>query len=185
MPNLTPLRRLRQTLRGRRRGLGALAVGAGLALAAAGCGSATTNGASTSSAGAGGTAALVSTASNASLGQVLVDSQGLTLYYFKLDTSTKSDCTGACATTWPPLLLPSGVTTPTGSGLSGLGTIMRSDGSHQVTFHGHPLYTYSGDSAAGQANGQGIDNDWYAQTTGSSTGTGATTTTKPSSGYGY
>jgi predicted lipoprotein with Yx(FWY)xxD motif len=185
MANLTPLRRLRQTLRGRRCGLGVLAVGAGIAVVAAGCGSGTPNSTSTSSAGAGGTAAIVSTASNASLGQVLVDSHGFTLYYFKLDTPTKSNCTGSCATTWPPLLLPAGVTTPTGSGVSGLGTIMLPDGSHQVTYHGHPLYTYAGDSAAGQTNGQGIDNDWYAQTTGSSTGSGATTTTKPSSGYGY
>lgn len=88
-------------------------------------------------------------------GTVLTDGQGKTLYTFSLDTDGTSHCTDACATAWPPLLLNSGNPVAP-SGLSGsLGLITRADGSHQVTYNNQPLYYFSGDSAAGQANGNG------------------------------
>lgn len=99
-----------------------------------------------------------------SLGKVLVDSQGRTLYLFEADKGTMSTCTGACASVWPPL-----TTTgkPTGGGgvqASKLGTSKRADGTMVVTYNGHPLYAYAGDSAPGQTTGQGIDGfgaEWY------------------------
>ncbi|HZU75673.1 MAG TPA: hypothetical protein VFA70_02855 [Dehalococcoidia bacterium] len=88
-------------------------------------------------------------------GTVLTDGQGKTLYTFSLDTDGTSHCTDACATAWPPLALASGNPVAP-SGLSGsLGVITRSDGTRQVTYNNQPLYYFSGDSAAGQANGNG------------------------------
>ena len=84
---------------------------------------------------------------------VLTNAQGFTLYWFAPDTSTTSNCNGACATFWPPLKGPA-----SGSGIKGtFGTITRSDGSTQATFDGHPLYTYKGDTAPGQATGNGLN----------------------------
>jgi predicted lipoprotein with Yx(FWY)xxD motif len=110
---------------------------------------------------AGGTA--VKTRHN-KLGTYLVDGQGRTLYLFQKDT-TKSKCSGACAQNWPPV-----TTTGNPSGAGGvrkalLGTIKRSDGKTQVTYGGHPLYTYVGDSKPGDTNGQGLTAfgaRWYA-----------------------
>ena len=92
---------------------------------------------------------------------VLTNAKGLTLYWFAPDTPTKSVCNGSCAAYWPPVL---GAQTA-GRGVTGkLGTIKRADGSTQATYDGHPLYTYIGDSAPGQANGNNIDLNggyWY------------------------
>jgi predicted lipoprotein with Yx(FWY)xxD motif len=83
---------------------------------------------------------------------VLANAKGFTLYTFAPDTSTTSKCNGACAQSWPP------VKAATASGVkSPFATIKRSDGSTQLTFHGHPLYTFSGDTAPGQANGNGTN----------------------------
>lgn len=99
---------------------------------------------------------------NGQYGSILVDSQGMTLYRFTKDSAGTSACNGTCATTWPPLTVASGTTPTSGAGVTGtLGTITRQDGSEQVTFNGSPLYTFSGDSAAGQTNGQGIENLWF------------------------
>lgn len=85
---------------------------------------------------------------------VLTDSKGLTLYWFGPDTATKSNCNGSCAGFWPPVPAPA---TP-GSGVTGtIGSIKRNDGSMQATYKGHPLYTYKGDTAPGQANGNGLN----------------------------
>lgn len=85
---------------------------------------------------------------------VLTNAKGLTLYWFVPDTSTKSNCNGSCAQIWPPVTGPA----TAGSGVTGkLGTITRSDGSTQATYDGHPLYTYTADTAPGQANGNGIN----------------------------
>jgi predicted lipoprotein with Yx(FWY)xxD motif len=94
-----------------------------------------------------------------SLGQILVDGQGRTLYLFEADKAGTSRCQGPCASAWPPYL--SNGTPRAGTGVAGslLGTSMRSDGDGgtQVTYHGHPLYYYAGDSEAGDTAGQGLD----------------------------
>jgi predicted lipoprotein with Yx(FWY)xxD motif len=120
-------------------------------------------------------------------GTVLTDGQGKTLYTFSLDTDGTSHCADACATAWPPLELASG--TPVApSGLSGtLGVISRSDGKRQVTYNNQPLYYFSGDSAAGQANGNGrtaFNGTWrVAQPAGAATAsTGATPPSGTASG---
>ena len=93
--------------------------------------------------------------------EVLTNAQGYTLYWFAPDTPTRSTCNGTCAVYWPPVTGPP----VAGAGVTGrLGTIKRSDGATQVTYDGHPLYTYIGDSAPGQANGNDINLNgglWY------------------------
>ena len=85
---------------------------------------------------------------------VLTNAAGRTLYWFAPDTSTKSACYGSCASYWPPVTGP----LTAGSGVHGtLGTIARTDGAAQETYNGHPLYTYAGDSAPGQANGNNLN----------------------------
>jgi predicted lipoprotein with Yx(FWY)xxD motif len=85
---------------------------------------------------------------------VLANAKGFTLYWFAPDTATKSACYGSCAAYWPPVTGP----VTAGPGVTGkLSTIARSDGSVQATYDGHPLYTYVGDSAPGQANGNGLN----------------------------
>jgi predicted lipoprotein with Yx(FWY)xxD motif len=121
--------------------------------------------------------------------QVLVDSQGMTLYWFAIDTSSKSNCSGSCATYWPPVTGP----LTAGSGVTGtLGTITRSDGTKQATYLGHPLYTYVGDKSAGQATGNGKNLSgglWWEMTVSGATpapGAGSTATASSGGGgYGY
>jgi predicted lipoprotein with Yx(FWY)xxD motif len=122
------------------------------------------------------------------LGTLLADAQGLTVYTFAADTSTASHCTGACAAAWPPVTVNG---TPTAaSGIPGtLGTITRAGGVKQVTWNGHPLYTFKVDTASGQVNGNGVTAfgaKWYAIT---SSGTVPASSSSPSSsgggGYGY
>jgi hypothetical protein len=75
-----------------------------------------------------------------------------------------STCSGACATAWPPLIAKAAPTAGTGATASDLATISRSDGSKQVTYDGHPLYYFAGDSGAGQTNGEGVNGfgaPWY------------------------
>ena len=92
---------------------------------------------------------------------VLTDAQGLTLYWFAPDSPTASRCTGSCAAYWPPVA----GTPKAGPGITGkLGTIRRPGGAAQATYDGHPLYTYAGDSAPGQARGNNLDLNggyWY------------------------
>ena len=84
---------------------------------------------------------------------VLASSKGFTLYSFGPDTSTTSKCNETCATNWPPAKSP-----VTAAGVTGrFGTITRSGGSAQATFNGHPLYTFAGDTAPGQAKGNGLN----------------------------
>ena len=79
-------------------------------------------------------------------GPILATSSGATVYRFVKDANDKSNCSGVCAVVWPPVLLAKGQTKPDGKGVSHLGAIMRSNGSHQVTYEGIPLYTYVRDS---------------------------------------
>jgi predicted lipoprotein with Yx(FWY)xxD motif len=90
------------------------------------------------------------------LGRILVDSAGRTLYLFKADVGTKSACSGACATAWPPLLVTGKPTAGPGLTASKLGTITRSGGKRQVTYNGHPLYLFIKDKKPGQTAGQGV-----------------------------
>ena len=107
-------------------------------------------------------AVVVSAHTVGSLGTILVDQSGLTLYRFSPDGTGKTTCTGACAATWPPLTVSSPQATA-GSGVtaSALGTIARPDGSMQVTFNGMPLYRFSGDKKAGDTAGQGVGGTWF------------------------
>jgi predicted lipoprotein with Yx(FWY)xxD motif len=142
----------------------------GIALVAAGCGGtshAAPSGGSGSAYGAATpaakNAATVSTRSTG-LGTVLVDGQGRTLYLFEKDNGTTSSCAGACASVWPPL-------STTGKGAAGDGlpagklrSTKRSDGTTQLTYAGHPLYTYAGDGKPGDVKGQGLNQfgaKWY------------------------
>jgi predicted lipoprotein with Yx(FWY)xxD motif len=115
-------------------------------------------------AGAAGTAAAVKTR-HVELGTVLVDGKGRTLYLFQKDTTSKSRCTGACAENWPPLLTTGKASAGGSARKSLLGTAKRSDGTTQVTYNGHPLYTFINDQAPGDVKGQGVSAfgaRWYA-----------------------
>ncbi len=95
---------------------------------------------------------------------LLTNAQGRTLYYFKADTPTTTACSGGCASTWPPYLS-SGAGTPTSaSALTGKLAVQTTANGQQITYNGHLLYTYSGDSAPGQTNGEGIGNKWFVAT---------------------
>jgi len=125
---------------------------------------------------------------HSTLGTVLANSQGMTLYWFAADHGNTSACSGACASAWPPV-----IGTPvaaTGVTLSGtLGTITRSDGTKQATWDGHPLYAFSGDTASGQVSGNKVNGFgalWYAVTlsSGSGAGAGGGASTAPTSSAG-
>jgi len=171
---------------------------AAFALALSACASSSSSSSSTpaTSAPAAGGSAAASSASGGTLDMttingtaVVTNSKGMTLYWFVPDTSTASKCTGSCATYWPPVTGP----VTAGSGVTGtLGTITRADGTKQATYDGHPLYTYIGDSAAGQAKGNGVNLSggvWYEMTvsgakpatSNSNSGSGST----GGGGYGY
>jgi len=136
-----------------------------LAVAVAGCGGGSTYGGTSSSvpassSGGRGSVKLAST----KLGKVLVDAKGRALYLFEADKGSMSACDGACATVWPPLTTTGEPTAGPGLATSKLGTTKRSDGATEVTYNGHPLYTYAGDSAPGETSGQGLDDfgaEWY------------------------
>ena len=158
-------------------GLAALAVAGALALAACG-GSSTSSssgaaaapgyGGGTAGASNGSTAASVVSTKTSSLGTFLVDGQGRTLYLWDADHGPKSTCNAACAQAWPPLTT-TGTPKATGAVKSSLlGTATRADGSREVTYAGHPLYTYAGDTRPGQVTGEGSNSfgaPWWTVTT--------------------
>jgi predicted lipoprotein with Yx(FWY)xxD motif len=99
------------------------------------------------------------------LGNILVNSRGRTLYVFKKDSGTKSACSGACAAAWPPLRAGGRPTVGRGARASLAGTTTRSDGKPQVTYNGHPLYTFVMDKKSGDTNGEGLTafgGRWFA-----------------------
>ena len=116
---------------------------------------------------------------------VLTNAKGFTLYWFVPDTSTKSNCNGSCAQIWPPVTGPA----TAGSGVTGkLGTITRSDGSTQATYDGHPLYTYTADTAPGQANGNGINASggvWHEVTASGAAAAASSASASSGGGGGY
>ena len=154
-------------------GIASLAAIPLVALALAGCGSSGTSGASGTSAPTTATGQSAAPATGQSgavdvgttnLGSVLVDSQGMTLYLFQADSGTTSACSGACATAWPPLQANGQPTAGNGADGSLLGTTQRSDGTAQVTYNGHPVYTFAKDSKAGETTGEGVNafgGAWY------------------------
>ena len=95
---------------------------------------------------------------------MLTNDKGFTLYYLKADTATQVACSGSCAQTWPPLLQ-AGSGIPTGPGsLPGKLSAYSTANGNQVEYNGHPLYTYAGDTAPGQTNGEGIKGVWFVVT---------------------
>jgi predicted lipoprotein with Yx(FWY)xxD motif len=136
------------------------------ALAVAACGGSSNHAAgSTAPPTNNGRPATVGVANISNIGKILDDADGRTLYLFAKDSGTKSVCTGACASEWPPLRA-SGKPT-VGAGASGfiVATIPRPDGLPQVTYNGHALYTYTGDHNPGDTNGQGLTafgGGWFA-----------------------
>jgi predicted lipoprotein with Yx(FWY)xxD motif len=100
---------------------------------------------------------------NGSLGNVVVDGQGFTLYRFDKDTAnpSRSNCSGQCAVTWPPVLTKNTISFRN-LNANALGAIQRPDGTQQVTLGGWPLYRYSQDQVPGQATGQGVGGTWFA-----------------------
>jgi predicted lipoprotein with Yx(FWY)xxD motif len=164
-----------------------------LAVAAAAAVLAACSSSGTSSAGSGGStstgspaAATAGSLKTATIGgvTVLTSAKGFTLYSFAPDTPTKSNCNGTCAQNWPPVK-----GSATASGVTGtFGTIKRSDGSVQATFDGHPLYTFVGDTAPGQAKGNGLNAAgglWHEITTSGTAPAGSSSSGSGGGGNGY
>ena len=173
--------------------------------ALAGCGSGSNSSSASSTASTSSTSsaaqsggAIVEVASNPTLGSILVDAEGQTLYIFQKDKGGKSSCSGSCAKVWPPYVTTS---SPKGSGgvsASKLGMVKGTGGTMQVTYAGHPLYTYTADTSTGQVNGNGVNSfggTWNAvQPSGSNAPAGSSatggaskesTSTSSGGGYGY
>jgi predicted lipoprotein with Yx(FWY)xxD motif len=122
----------------------AVASGIGVSIVAVGDGSAL--GFGSGSSGAAVSAPTTVTTADTGLGRLLTDGRGRVLYLFEGDKPGVSNCAGACASVWPPLTTTSSPH-PAGNAIAGqLGTLRRSDGTTQVTYHGHPLYRYVGDT---------------------------------------
>jgi predicted lipoprotein with Yx(FWY)xxD motif len=133
---------------------------------------------------------------NKTWGSMLAMSNGDAVYRLTTDPANKSVCSGACASAWPPVVLAPGQKRPKGQGVSGLGTITRSNGQKQVTYQGIPLYLYIGDHSAGQVNGNIKDSwgQWWVvnpahphatPTAAKSSSGGGSTTTSAGSGVAY
>jgi predicted lipoprotein with Yx(FWY)xxD motif len=95
------------------------------------------------------------------LGPVLVDSEGMTVYEFTEDSGTTSSCYGGCEEEWPPVAASGKPTAAEGAVAADLGTTKRKDGTVQVTYKGHPIYTFADDDSPGEANGNEDDGTWF------------------------
>jgi len=168
---------------------------AAAALVVAACGSSSTSGGSGSGSGSspaaaatGAAAAATGTALEAKKvggATLLTNSKGFTLYWFVPDTSTQSKCSGTCSHYWPPVKGPASAM----SGVKGtLTVITRSDGSKQAVWNGHPLYTYIGDTAPGEAKGNGLNLSggvWHDITLSGSSAPAPAKSSSSSGGNGY
>ena len=137
-------------------------VAAGLLAAACGSAAASPSGSQASGShwsapASSGTATATVIASHAGSGGTFLTDGGRAVYLWNADAMNKSNCSGACAGAWPPVMATGKVTASNGVKPSDLGTIARSGGGRQVTYNGHPLYFFAGDSGPGQTHGQGSD----------------------------
>jgi len=171
------------------------ALGVALLVAACSTGSSSTGAAggssppgasSLSAAASGGSSSTVVTTVSSSAGTFLATGSGHAVYLWTKDGNGMSACSGACAGAWPPVTTNSTVTASGGAKSSDLGTITRSDGTKQVTYDGHPLYFFSGDSGPGMASGQGNDGFgakwWLVSPSGSDVTAAVASFTKSGSG---
>lgn len=161
-------------------GVGLIAVAAAIAVAESGSSATPVSSAPAST--------IVQTRSS-DLGQILVDAQGRTLYLFGKDTGAASTCSGACAADWPPVPV---VGTPHASGgatAASIGVITASDGRTQLSYAGHPLYYFVGDSSAGQTHGQGINEFgakwWVLDSSGAKVTAAPSSSSQGNAGGGY
>jgi predicted lipoprotein with Yx(FWY)xxD motif len=172
---------------------GALTAGVfatGLFLAVSACGSSGSSGssgsaASTASSPGGSAATSVHTANDATLGSIVVDGTGRTLYRFDMDSASPSasHCTGGCAALWPAAPATAAGTV---TGVDGklVGSVTGADGKAQLTLAGWPLYTYAADAKAGDTHGQGVQGIWWAVTpTGAKAAAMSTAPSSGSNGY--
>ena len=134
-------------------------VAAGLLATACGsaAGSTTAGSAAAATPASGSATATVIESHGGSAGSFLTNGSGRAVYLWAADSMNKSTCSGACAGAWPPVTTTGKVTAADGAKTADLGTITRSDGSKQVTYDGHALYYFAGDSGPGQTHGQGSD----------------------------
>lgn len=136
-----------------------------MAVVVAGCGTTTPSAAAGSpsaavaspSPSAAAAAATIKVATDAKLGQILVDGAGMTVYLFVVDTGKTSTCYTSCASLWPPVLTTGAPQAGTGAQAGLLGTTVRTDGNVEVTYAGHPLYYFIQDKKAGDTTGQGVN----------------------------
>jgi predicted lipoprotein with Yx(FWY)xxD motif len=127
--------------------------------------------------------AVIQTATATVKGQsemVLTDAQGKTLYYFTADSATQSACSGSCAQMWPPLLFTGSAGPTSSTSLTGKLSVQTDANGSQVEYNGHPLYIFSGDTAPGQTNGEGLFGMWFVATPNLAVQSGGST----SGGYG-
>jgi predicted lipoprotein with Yx(FWY)xxD motif len=141
----------------------------------------------------GGGSGTISSTEVGGVGTVLVDSEGMTVYLFTPDEGTTSNCYGGCEAAWPPVVAEGKPTAGEAVTSSALGTTKRKDGTTQVTYNGHPLYTYVDDKSPGEANGQESEGTWFVlgrsgeavKGGAPSGGTTESTTTESSGAGGY
>ena len=167
-------------------------VAAGLLATACGGAYGTTAGSAPASGGtSGGSATGTVIESHAGSGGTFLTVSGHAVYLFAADGMNKSTCSGACASAWPPVMAKGQLTASGGAKAADLGTINRPGGGKQVTYDGHALYYFAGDSGPGQTSGQGLDNfgaKWWlvapagTQITAADSATGAASSTAPAAG---
>ncbi len=154
-----------------------ITVGLLLAMFIAACGSSTSTGSGAYGTGSSSTSSTTTGSSNSSVmtktataivkgksETILTNADGKTLYYFTSDTATTAACATGCISVWPPLLFTGSGSPSSANALSGTLSTQTDANGNQVEYNGHPLYLYSGDTAAGQTNGEGLFGKWFVAT---------------------